>query len=327
MFTYRQNRVFFMEEGRLEFPCRVRVNIRLDPNPAFGDSVPGMTVPTNSTGHMTWNANTGRSLVECDQPLPPCDVAATIDGIDIRIDGGTIVAEWECTDRAGLVGTLGALHFVLPLSLGLELLDPAVVATTSGTAGDAKFVWQVAQTKGQFEVVDAEDRDVRCRRAIECLPVLCDPKNARLLAASAYFRQSDRLIAVGNGPSEFAGEAVINLAKVLEVLFPGKPDRTREAVRAGLDQLGYGADEVEGFISCLVVRSSLDAAHVRMATLANDERQHLQAFLERILGSFRRLMTDIVKGVLDGTFTLASYEAERADGDDLSKLISRLPVE
>jgi hypothetical protein len=273
---------------------------------------------------MNWNANTGRSTSESNPPLPPSDANSEVGGVILSLEGSTLTAQWDCNTRDDLVGTLGALHFILPLSLGTEFQDPIVVATTSGSTGEAQFVWQVAQTGSQFEIIDQAERNARCLRAFERLPMLSDPSNARVLAATAYFQQAARLLAVGSGPSEFAGEALVNLAKVLEALFPERPDRTREAARVGLAQLGYESAEVEKFISCLVVRSSLDAAHVRMATLATDERQKLQVFLEGILQNFRNLMTRIIDGIIAGTFVTPTYVPDRSDGDDLSQIIDRL---
>jgi hypothetical protein len=77
----------------------------------------------------------------------------------------------------------------------------------------------------------ADSRDERCAAAIGRLPVLCESANLRLLAALAYFERAIRLLAAGHGPTKFAGEAIVNLSKSLEMLFfatnhemPLKPD-------------------------------------------------------------------------------------------------------
>src|ERR1700728_1029963 len=257
MLTYQENRVLFMESGQLTFPCRVRLSLQSAPNAVFGDTVPGSMVAKDSNARISWNANTGRSTSESNPPLPPSEVEADVGGVVLSLKGHTLTADWDCQTRDDLVGTLGALHFILPLSFGMEFQDPVVVATTSGSTGQAQFVWQVAQTGSGVEIIDRDERNARCLRAFERVPMLSDPSNARVLAAVAYFQQAARLVAVGSGPSEFAAEAVVNLGKVIEALFPERPDRTREAARAGLAQLGYESGEVKKFISCLVVRSSL----------------------------------------------------------------------
>src|SRR4029077_4602661 len=113
---------------------------------------------------------------------------------------------------------LGALHFVLPLSLNLELHDPPLIISTSGTVGGKRFEWIVEGTVGIGEVIDTPDRDSRILSAVERLPILCGSRNQRLLAACSYFQRANRLVGVGDGPAEFAGEAIVNLAKCIEVL-------------------------------------------------------------------------------------------------------------
>jgi hypothetical protein len=325
VFTYRENRVLFLENGSLTFPCAVSIRILLDASPVLGDDVPGLTFAAGERTQFTWNANTGRSLVVSNPPLPFTELSRTVGGIEFTFKGHEITALWTCTSRDELVGVLGALHFVLPLSLTLEFLDPVDVAVTCGQAGEVAFVWQVERSGGPSELLPPSERDARLLRALDRLPALSDVANARLLAASAYFHNAVRLLALGQGPSEFAGEAVVDLAKVLEVLFPGPPMGSRDKVRAGLIRLGYDPAEIEStMIPCLILRSNLDAAHVRMANLAADERRQLQRYLEAIVGEFRKLMLRIVTAVLKGSFTLDPYEDERSAGDELSKLINHL---
>lgn len=220
MFTYRENRVTFLDQGRLSFPCQVTVSMELSPSPALGDEVPGGIAALGSTARMTWDANTGRSQVLSMPPLAPARAVLECGGIDFRLDGRTVTAKFQADSRQELVGAMQVMHDVLPLSLSLAFPDPFTVATTVADAGSARIVWQVANTGSGFETMTADSRDERCAAAIERLPVLCEPANLRLLAALAYFDRAIRLLIAGHGPTEFAGEAIVNLSKALEVLFP-----------------------------------------------------------------------------------------------------------
>jgi len=132
------------------------------------------------------------------------------------------------------------------------------------------------------------------------------------------------LIEVGSGPSDFAGEAVVNLAKVLEALFGGD---SRDEMRTGLHKCGYDDGIIESvFISVAVLRSKLDAAHVRLAALNGDERRQLQVFLDGVLGYFRELLAKLVGDVESGQIVLPSYEMNREDDDELAILISGLSL-
>jgi len=284
-----------------------------------------MACALNAQVQLRWNANTGRGDVESHPPLVPPDVSRTVAGIALTIGGHTVHAAWHCSSREELLGALGALHFVLPLCVGLEFSDFTIPAVTSGKAGEISFVWQVEQTASQFEVLRVDERDRRLLHALDLLPVLCAEPNARLLAAVAYCDKAHRLLAAGIGPSEFAGEAVTNLAKCLEAVFPAPPSASRTAVRQGLVQLGYGADVIEGvFVKAMVLRSSLDAAHVRMATLTAAERRKLQLFMERVLAQFRGLLQDLVKRVSEGTLELPPRDSERTADDDLARLLNSM---
>ena len=164
------------------------------------------------------------------------------------------------------------------------------MATTTADAGGARIVWQVAKTGSSFETMTKDSRDERCAAAIERLSVLA-PANLRVLAALAYFERAIRLLAAGHGPTEFAGEAIVNLSKALEVLFPGS--KSRDAAKAGLRQLGYEEPLIANtFIRVMLLRAKLDAAHVRLASLTWDERARLQAFLENVSQAFRKMLSD-----------------------------------
>ena len=61
---------------------------------------------------------------------------------------------------------------------------------------------------------------------------------------------------------EFLPEVVLNLAKVLEVLFPpGGDGRTRDAVRQNLSQLGFSELEIEAdYIPAMALRNAAERA-------------------------------------------------------------------
>jgi hypothetical protein len=323
LFTYNENRALFVENGVLIFPNKVVIRVEFNPNAALGDSVPGFTCPDGSRVKNTWDANTGRAMAEADPPLPNADAASSLDGIDLRIIGRSLKATFTCDSRERLIGVLGALHFVTPVSLSLEFVDRVVSVRTTGRVGEARFVWQVQQTSVAIDVITQTIRNDRCAQAIEKLPVLCDTNNRRLLAACVYFQRAVRLVAVGVGPSEFASEAVLNIAKALEVLFPGP--KPREAVREGLKRIGYESTDIERkFIPILLLRAKLDTAHVRMATLQADERRKLQIYMEGAIRESRKMIKKVFDAVASNELRLTEYRDERKPGDEISKILDSI---
>jgi hypothetical protein len=89
------------------------------------------------------------------------------------------------------------------------------------------------------------------------------------------------------------------------------------------------ADVIEGvFVKAMVLRSNLDAAHVRLATLTAAERRKLQVFMERVFADFRGLLHTLMKRAGEGTLEMARHESERTADDDLARLLNSiwLPV-
>jgi hypothetical protein len=222
------------------------------------------------------------------------------------------------------MGYLGTLHFVLPLSFSVTFMDSITALTTSGKMEHCRFVWQANGTQQKVDVISTEERDTRLKDGFRYLPIIVEPPNIRLLAATEYFHRAARLIDVGDGPSEFASEAVVNLAKVLEALWPGDP--SRDAIRSGLEGIGVVPSLIEGvFIPCELLRSNLDAAHVGLAMLRFEERAKLQSFLDGVLVHFRQLLRQLIEGVGSGNMVINPYVSERRDNDDLEKFFSQLP--
>lgn len=149
-----------------------------------------------------------------------------------------------------------------------------------------------------------------------------------MLAAAFYFHRAMLLMAAGPGPSDFAGEAILNLAKVLEVLFDGGPSQSMDASRGGLRSIGYDNALIESaFIPCLVLRSKLDTAHVRLAVLTASERRKLHLFLDAVFNPFRDLIDVLIDMAEENKLPLPPYSAaERTDGDELATLIGGIEI-
>jgi hypothetical protein len=110
-------------------------------------------------------------------------------------------------------------------------------------------------------------------------------------------------------------ESVLNLAKVLESLFPPAGDgKTRDAARKGLLALKYSEEEIEEwFIPALALRSEMDVAHVWLALLSSDQIEALTAYAENAVSRFRDLLTKVVQLSIDGDAQIPEYVPAAAD--------------
>jgi hypothetical protein len=242
MLTYRESRVLFVEKGELILPASVHVTVSMMPSPIFGDLATGQTIRNGDAATAHWNANLGRSFVVPKDGFPKPDLHGSIGKMSVVVEGNAIRASWTCKDMKELLGVLAAFHFGLPPALSLSFQEAFIVANISGRTDKAAFVWQVERTPTHFEVIDVPSRDKRLVDGLRRFTALCEPENIRLLAASSYFHRAVLLLESGPGPSDFAGEAVVNLAKLLEVLFG---DPSRDKIRDGLRGIGYEDSLIE----------------------------------------------------------------------------------
>ena len=119
-----------------------------------------------------------------------------------------------------------------------------------------------------------------------------------------------RLARSGATPGEFLSEALLNLAKTLEVLFPPRGDeRTRDAARAGLSALGYTDDDIEAdYLPAMALRNEIDIGHVELGVFKPAQLQVLHAYAERAENAFKDLLNGLLEKVATGEFEMDSYE-------------------
>jgi hypothetical protein len=306
----------FLDAGeQLSFPNHVHLSIAFNANPGLGGiAPPGQTAAAAAKTTLRWDANIGRSTVHSDPPLPELNLAVSWGPYDLRLQGQNLTVDFDSQTRDGLLSALWTFHYLLPILLSLDFLDAPTVATTSGTVGDAPFTWQVARTEGLFETTNSARQAEKFRRALDRMASVNGDSNRPLLASLAYFQRGVRLAATGDAAYEFAGEVILNLAKCLQALFPPEAGLSREPVRKGLTRLGLSSEDIETwFVPCLLLRDTLDVAHIRFTSLTADQLRTLQVYSERALGHFRDMLRTVMDSNSEGTFELAPYLDEGPD--------------
>jgi hypothetical protein len=283
MFTYRlhkRNVVLVNKGSRFEFPNRARIEMRLEPRPPFGAGPgPSRTLKRGATARVFWNANLGYTHAESDEPIAPVDVQVHYKNVSLRFKGNEFSYEFECASFNQLANTLYALIAALPATMSAAFADMPCVAVTTGTVGDVPFEWHFSQSQGSFFATTTEEQEKRLVKTIERLVLLMGGKCNRLLAALHYFHVACRLMRAGHGPWEFMAETVLNLNKILEVLFYGP---SIDKMRAALRKLGYPSEKVEAYFApIMMLRNDFDVGHVSLALLQVDDLDALYRFLER----------------------------------------------
>jgi hypothetical protein len=242
--------------------------------------------------------------------MDPLNVLISDDGMTVHLDGPSVTVEFECPDRATLLGVLGALRYLLPLLLNLEFADPPVAVMSSGRIGEVEFNWQVEWTAGSFEAVDKQTQEAKVSRAWQRLALVSEGGHVRLRTAAYYFFKACRLEQAGSAASEFLAEILLNLAKTLEALFPVTDQRgSRDTVRDTLRALGYSDEEVESyFLPAMALRDELDVAHISLASFDSQQLGTIFRYAESSQQHFRGLLQRVFDRVAAKSFMLEPYE-------------------
>jgi len=212
----------------------------------------------------------------------------------------------------------------LPMLLNLELAEPPIVMTTCGRVGDTTFNWELVGRKFCFQTTTQENQEKTIYSTIERFRLFSEKANPRLLAALHYFHIACRLTAEGNSPWEFMAESVLNLCKVLQVLFGEK----RDDVRGGLAGLGYSMEEIErDFIPLMVLRDGFDVGHASLTIFKPENLEAIYEYLEDIESHVRDLLKCVTDSVQAGTYELhqeASLSPDREKRKEVEQLITSL---
>jgi hypothetical protein len=118
------------------------------------------------------------------------------------------------------------------------------------------------------------------------------------------------------------GEVLLNLSKVLEVLFPGPEGHTIDAAREGLAKLNYTEDDIaKWYIPAIALRNGLDVAHVSLVSFNQEQLRAVHAYTAQAEDHFRKLLLRVIDGVTRGAFSIPQYNPQSSDAE---RIIQRL---
>jgi hypothetical protein len=329
MFFYQiQERVLMLSDQEpLEFPGDAVVELELGPPKAFGTSAePSRLALLGHQARLIWNANTGHTTILSDPPLGILDVTLETPSQSLVLNGDCLTFTWNCMNLSDLTETLQAFYYIFPTLLNIGFHDPPFVRRIGGRVGDVEFNWQHSEAVSQFRTTTQEALEDHVAKSFNRFDLLSAISNRRLVAALYYFHQGSRLSVVGKSRWEFMGEAILNFAKTLEILFTPE----RDTIRAYLSKLGYSEEEVEGdFIPIIILRNKFDVAHPRMAIFNQTQLQTLYSYLSRTEDVFRELLARIIENLEAGTFSLDEVQnlrLDRRDQKDLDYLLEKVAL-
>jgi hypothetical protein len=204
-----------------------------------------------------------------------------------------------------------SLYFGIPSLLNIEFADPPYVERVDGTVGASTFRWELSEWSMDVRSTSQEIQAKSIVTAWQRLEVLAGSHRRRLAAGLHYFHLACRLAREGCTPGEFTAEVILNLAKLLEVLFPPTSNEgSRDAIRARLEFLGFTAKEIEGdFLPAIALRNEIDVGHVQLGLFTIDQRKVIHAYVERAENRFREMVGRLFTAIEGGTWDVTAYES------------------
>lgn len=311
----RQRGLYPVPEGGPppEFPNVCEFRFHFGPATPFGgEAEPGRTGVLGKAATWTWDSNTGRTYTTPAEPMARVDVTIEHRGLMARFDGNVLVLRGTFEDRPQLQDALEAIYYLLPAVLTLEFVDAPQVVRVTGRVGEAEFVWALLSTADASDVTNTERQEERLADSWNRMSALMPMEKRRLAAAVCYFSAACRLELAGAFAWEFLSDILMNLAKVLETLFPPSGDvGSIDASRAGLRSLAMGDEQIErDFVPVLALRNALDVGHPSLAVFDQADLEVVQRYCESVVAPFRAMLADAFAAVELGVLVLAPFERE-----------------
>lgn len=253
--------------------------------------------------------NTGKYIRTQLQYMDPISVSSRTGPPSMQAEGSVITVTGSFGSQRELIDLIESIHFGLPVVLALKFQDAPVVASVTGNIADVDFVWAYTNYPVTTSVTTKQELEQDLLASWERLELIRPVQNKRLFAALHYFHVACRLAIVGFTAWEFMSEILLNLSKVLEVLFPGSEGQTINAARTGLEALGYSSDEInKWYIPAMLLRNQLDVGHVSLVTLSQRQLRPVHDYTNQAEDRFRDLLLRVISSIADGTLALTPYQ-------------------
>ena len=213
---------------------------------------------------------------------------------EVSLEGDVLVYRFPADSLEQVAAAIERAYYVLPPALSIGFPEPIFVDQVSGTVDGKKFGWELNPCPVQIPWTSREALQNGLRFAWRHLNVAAEQE--RLFAALHYLHVARRLHSAAVVRGEFTAAAILYLCKSLETLFPGSEGKTRRAVRKGLEDLGIPKLDIEAkYMPAVVLRSTLDVAHVGWALLSTEQLTLLNAYAEQAISSFSDLFETILE--------------------------------
>lgn len=273
------SRVIKFRGAKPSFPATVELQAELIPKELFGlEPLSGRLLlhPQGEKVELTTDLFTGGIKSEArTAKLPFPRTASCFFDLAFNLHKDIAKVSGELSSGVALERAVHLVAAHLPGMLATALNAPVDIADMFGTLGDQFFTVEV---RGTFErVVRVTDVGEAISNDLKLLRSLPAARADRIFAAQRYFNQVLWLSYSARHPQQFAAERLLNLNKVLEVLYPH--GSKVENLRTQLKKLKLRREVRELFASVVYIRNQVDVAHAKLGFLNQDDFSAFHEFL------------------------------------------------
>lgn len=320
MLTYQvRPRLFRLANADgLQFPAQGEVRFTFLPLQPFGREPGGGRTSVQAVKAVAhFDACTGTHTIESETPLRPLEVIIEGHARVVRLEGNVLTVIQDFASQKDLSALIQSVYFGLPTLLNVEFADPPLVRVVDGRIGEVAFRWELHSWRLTFRTTTQDRQEESFISSWQRIELLSNADNTRLFAALHFFHVAVRLQRQGAVVGEFLAEMILNLSKVLEVLFPPVGDgNTRDAARRGLVALGFSDVEIEAdYIPAMALRNEIDVGHVDLGLYKPEHLTLINGYVDRAEEAFRALFSRLLTKIASGEFTVEPYQrAPARDG-------------
>jgi hypothetical protein len=206
-----------------------------------------------------------------------------------------------------LLNTIHTLQYAVPLVFQLSFAGVPYAACVRGTINGVAFWWAPYAVSQILDLTSDATDAKRFDESFRRIKLLQGTKNRRLYVGLSYLYKADRLMESGARPEEFAAEAILNYAKMLQVIFgtESRDEMTDRLVALGIDR----AEVARTYIPAMRLRNDLDIGHPATALFTIEQSSILGQYARLAHTEFKKLAVQIVDAVESGSLRLPEGES------------------
>ncbi len=98
-----------------------------------------------------------------------------------------------------------------------------------------------------------------------------------------------------------------------------------DAVRKGLENLGYSKTEIErDFLPVMALRDNMDSGHIRLFKISKEKFQILYGYTDGVNNAFKTMLKRLISRIQEGHYTPVSYAVSHQKKKDADKIIEKI---